>query len=253
MEINFFEEFSTDKNLEKAKLINFKSTLFIAANSLENFNKLKKKIKNKQLEVAYWPILKKSYWISPFSYNLELEELYKNLSNNKNKLKVLIDLELPILNKKLFFINLISFKKNKKIIESIFENSQKFNIEIYTAENPVTSEFLHFLQRILGTSYSLEKYKHNKIIMYYSSMIPMRLKKFFSKFLIERRKTNKDSFIVGLGTITKGIKGNEPILTPKELDKDLDFFNKNDFKEAFIFRLGGLNKEYIKIIEKYLN
>gem|GEM_PF-5659933 len=35
LRIDFFEEFPTEKNLEKAALVNFKSTVFLAARSLQ--------------------------------------------------------------------------------------------------------------------------------------------------------------------------------------------------------------------------
>ena len=60
MKINFFEEFPTKDNLDKAKLIKFDSKIYIAAKSLREFDKYAKQIKkiNKRIEPAYWPILK---------------------------------------------------------------------------------------------------------------------------------------------------------------------------------------------------
>ena len=111
MKIHFFEEFPTKKNLEKLKLINFPSLVYVTAKSFKEFANLKKQIKktNPKFEVAYWPVLEKSYWISPFSYNFELKKLYDDLLANKtkNSLKILLDLELPFLNKKLFLLNFI--------------------------------------------------------------------------------------------------------------------------------------------------
>ena len=34
---------------------------------------------NSKVEVGYWPILEKSYWISPFSYTFELRKLYQKI------------------------------------------------------------------------------------------------------------------------------------------------------------------------------
>lgn len=102
MRVNFFEEFPTDENLEKTRLINFDSTIYIAASSFQEFQALRKKLNNinPELEAAYWPVLEKSYWISPFSFTDELENLAEDLQKNKQTepLKVLIDLELPLLN-----------------------------------------------------------------------------------------------------------------------------------------------------------
>ncbi|MBD3252751.1 hypothetical protein GF386_03410, partial [Candidatus Pacearchaeota archaeon] len=89
MRIDFFEEFP-DKDLKKAKLINFNSTIYIAANSFDDFKKYKKRLKeiNPRLEAAYWPFFKKSCWISPFSYTVDLKKFIKDIEE-KNKGKKL--------------------------------------------------------------------------------------------------------------------------------------------------------------------
>ena len=58
--------------------------------------------------------------------------------------------------------------------------------------------------------------------------------------------------IVGLGTIAIGVLGNEPILSPVDLEDDLKFFNGAGISRAVIFRLGGLTGEYLSIINKYV-
>ena len=57
--------------------------------------------------------------------------------------------------------------------------------------------------------------------------------------------------MVALGTIAVGITGNEPILNPEELARDLKIAKNNGINEVVIFRLGGLNKEYVDVIKKY--
>ncbi len=54
------------------------------------------------------------------------------------------------------------------------------------------------------------------------------------------------------GTIAKGIIGTEPILSLEQFEQDLIIAKKAKLKEVIIFRLGGLNKDYIKVIKKYL-
>ncbi len=258
MNINFFEEFPNDKNLEKLSLIKFSSLVFIASKSLNEFYRIKNKVNriNENIKVGYWPILKNSYWISPFSYRSELEELYKDLlrRNNKNKLEVLIDLELPLLNKKLFFLNLPSFFKNKNTIRELFKNQDKMNIRISTAEYSTLNKTTQKILQYLGVSYSTDKFPHKKIIMFYSSiiknsMLRNRIKSEIKDYYSELG----NNFQVGLGTIATGIIGNEPLLKPEQLDEDLKFCKSVGINSIFIFRLGGLNKEYIKVINKYLS
>ena len=61
MKIGFYEEFPTKENLDKIKLIDFSTSLIVAAKNLKEFNLIKnltKKYKNKNIkEVIYWPIL----------------------------------------------------------------------------------------------------------------------------------------------------------------------------------------------------
>lgn len=105
----------------------------------------------------------------------------------------------------------------------------------------------------MGVSYPIEKFPHKKIVMFYSSMIKSKnAQNSIKKIIIKKSKQYKQYFQVGLGTIAIGILGNEPILPPKNLEKDLDFIKKQGIEIAVIFRLGGLNKEYFKIIKKYL-
>ncbi len=67
-----------------------------------------------------------------------------------------------------------------------------------------------------------------------------------------KKLKNKSQYSISLGTIAKGILGNEPILPPKKLEKDLRFVKKAGFEKVIIFRLAGLNKKYLKIIKKFI-
>ena len=58
---------------------------------------------------------------------------------------------------------------------------------------------------------------------------------------------------LGLGAITTGILGTEPILSTDKLAKDLWFAKKLNIKTVTIFRLGGLTPEYIEVLEKYIS
>jgi len=255
LNIDFFEEFPGDiKNLEKVKLIDFDSTIYIASKNLDEFLEYKKQIKhlNKKVDCAWWPIIESSYWISSFSKTEDLEFLLNEFKKYKLKapLKVLLDLELPILKPKLFLKNFFSFRRNKRIIKSIF-NNKSINLDIRTAEYPFGGKFMSFILRIFGVNYSIKKYSHKKIMMYYSSMIPRWMHKGMKKRIVKRHKQLDDNLQIGLGTIAIGILGNEPILKPKNLESDLKFLIENNIKDIVMFRLGGLDKKYLKVIKKY--
>lgn len=242
MKVEFYEEFPSEENLKKLRLIKFSTKIFIAAKSIKEFQRFEKIAKSykKDLEVAYWPIIPHSYWISPFSNTKDLIETFKELEKIKNC--ILIDLELPLRNKWMILKNSLSFFKNKKLIKKFMAKNCK---RITTAEYPLS--ILTFFSKIIGLNYDV---KTEKSIMWYSSMI--------SKFLNEKIKKNlqklknKENYSIRLGTIATGILGDEPILSPESLKKDLKFVKESGFNKVIIFRLEGLNKKYIKILNKFV-
>lgn len=243
MQINFFEEFPDNTTLSKATLLKHRCFIFIAAKSLDEFLDVKEKLHaiNPLIESAYWPLLSSSYWISPFSKTQELRDLYNDFKEHQQKnLKVLVDLELPLRNSRLFFINPLTFLKNKRIIESFLKDADKLGIKMFTSEFPAPLLIL----KLLGLSYSVKKYGHERIPMYYSSMVKREWSKRFYKKIVKKIPN------IALGVTAKGILGYEQVITPKGLKEDLDYFNN---KNIFIFRLGGLDKAYMDIIEKYID
>ena len=73
---------------------------------------------------------------------------------------------------------------------------------------------------------------------------------FFDKEMKRGIKEFKDRFIPCFGTIAVGIQENEPILSAKQLEKDLTTAKKHKCREVIIFRLGGLNEKYVKVLER---
>jgi len=255
MRIDFFESSPTDENLSKASLIDFPSTIYLRSSSLEEFRLLEKKLHdiNPDLEAAYFPFLEKTRFISPFSYTYELENLIEDLQKNKqNKtLKVLLDLELPS-DKRLCVKNLLSFNKNKKLIEQIFERADEFNITIVTAE---TTKPIWF-NTLLGVSYPPDKYPHENIIMFFPSIYAVNLMRNIAKMrTIHKIKVYGSDLQIGAGIIGRpdapGAE-NYPLITAENLDKDLSFLEKNGIKTAVIYKLGGLNESYLNVIKKYV-
>lgn len=242
MLISFFEEFPTKQNLEKIKLIDFKTKLYLASHSLSEFKKIK--IKNKNVkEIIYWPILRKEegYWYSPLSKNSAIERTLKEIPE---KLPVMIDLELPTTqNPKLYFTQLHNFIKNKGLITNFIRQHRN----VYTAEYFPIKNWMKFL----GLNYNPIKHNSKMIKMFYTSMWPFP-RNFLDSKIKEYKEKYRDRFIPAFGTIATGISGNESILLPEKLKQDLQLAEKNKIKEVIIFRLGGLNKDYIKVISKFI-
>lgn len=248
MRIDFFEEYPTEENLAQAALVDFPSTVYLAAHSLAEFEAARIRLRavNPTLEAAYWPILAKSYWISAFSYPDEIEALYAELASHTEPLTVLLDLELPLLRPGLFVRNAPSFFRAKRLIRKLLE-LQNASLTFHTAEYPFTGTVLYPVASALGIAYSEQRFKHHRILMWYSSMIPAVLRPLRHTLRIRRGRS-----IIGLGTIATGVFGNEPILTPKDLENDLQFFKNIGVSRVTIFRLGGLSEEYLSVIKKFV-
>ena len=243
MKIEFYEEFPGEKDLSKLKNLKFPTKIFIAAKLIKEFKKyesIAKKYK-KDLEVAYWPIVKNSYWISPFANRKDLLELFDELNTIKNPL--LIDLELPLAKRwQMYFKNIFSFKKNKFLIKSFLEQNKN---RITTAEYPFA--FVSKIMKFFGLNYDIE---YERSVMWYSSMMKKGINNVIKKNL--QKIKDKSNYSISLGTIAIGILGNEPILSPENLEKDLNFVKEIGFEKIVIFRLEGLNKKYLDIINKFL-
>ena len=254
MRINFFEEYPTQENLAKAKLIDFPSTIFLAAHSLEEFHSFKKQLHeiNPNLTAAYWPLLPHTYWISPFSYTKDLKNFIADSKTNTEPLTILIDLELPLVKKAyLYFVNIWSVPRNKKILKQFFLDAPTCKLEIVTAEYLTPNNFVKKFFHLLGIMYDTKTYPHRSCAMYYTSMIP---KMYFASVTDMIRRTKKEphsQLELGLGTIATGVMGNEPILSPEKLQHDLGFMRENNFTTATIFRLGGFNQEYHSIVKPF--
>src|SRR3989344_3998821 len=124
MQIDFFEEFPNDDSLSKLYFIKFRTNLYVAAKSVEEFLVLKTKIKKSYGNVAkviYWPILEvnEGYWLSAFSKKLVIKRILNELKNTNEKFSVVWDAELPILAKELFVTQLPTFLRNRKIIHKV--------------------------------------------------------------------------------------------------------------------------------------
>lgn len=241
MKITFFEEFSTQRNLDQLKLVTFPTKLYIAAQNLQEFRKFEKQL---PVPLIYWLVLdmKDGYWISPFSKRGALVKHFKEVE--RESLAFMLDLENPIFAPWLYFIELPNFLRNKHFIK-------KF---IQTAKPGLT------LVEMSGDEKKLQRWG-----LSYESDIAYIAKMAYTSMMRgprERRtarlhricdagiKKYGKRFKIGLGCITHGISGTEPILTPEQLGEDIEIVKRVGVSEAIIFRLGGLNEDYVKIIKE---
>ncbi|MGM5481638.1 MAG: hypothetical protein ACQESE_04485, partial [Nanobdellota archaeon] len=249
--VNFFEEYLKPENLSKIKFIKHKSIIFLACENLEEFKKQKAKIEKDypHITVGYWPILKESYWISPFAPTRELKRIKQELASLKTETPVLIDLELP-LRIKPYLRNLFLFGCHKRMIRQLVRSADERNLDMYYCENPSASTRYLKLLRFLGVSLDPQKHKGKLLVMYYTSMKDEKTKKRIDKVLEGFVERHRDRLVLGIGTTAIGEMGNEPKISYEDFQRDLQFSKRLGIKDVFVFRLGGHDKKYQEIIEQ---
>ena len=244
MKISFFEEFPTKENLLKLKLLTWQAKLYLAAKSLDEFNAIKDNIKNRHVrEFVYWPILERSegYWISPFSQTKALRRIFNQL--DYQNAPIMLDLELPTTqNPLLYGTQWLHFWRNKRAIQTFLTQYQgkKYLAEYYPKENK--------LLKLMGLHFEGED-------RYIIKMLYHSLHNFSHDFLQRELQQGVQQwgqhFIAAFGTIAPGIHGSEPILSLQQLEHDLQIAEKSGVNEVIIFRLGGLNKDYVRVLQKF--
>ena len=101
----------------------------------------------------------------------------------------------------------------------------------------------------LGLHYCHPKVKVIKML--YHSLHPFG-DDFLRQELQQGKREYKDNFIVGYGVLAPGIHGTETVLSPSQLEKDLQLAKDTGVKEVIIFRLGGLNEKYVKVLKRFV-
>lgn len=242
MEISFFEEFPTKQALDKLKMVDFPTKIYIAAHSLKEFNKFRS---NLNIPLVYWVILPKwaGYWVSPFSARPPLLRALNEVRNEQ--IKIMLDLENPVHAPWLYVGGLPLFWRNKRFIKEFIEDStcEITLVELSGDENRLKFWGLHY-----------DNTKTYVVKMVYTSLKKWRLGR--SEAILRLKKVCEDGvacygsrFKIGLGCIAKGVAGIEPLLLTKELGEDLYIAKEIGVQEAIIFRLAGLNDAYIEAIK----
>ena len=253
MKISFFEEYPTDENLEKLKFLPFKTSLYIAAESVKEFLKLRSKIRSRYKnvgEIIYWPILKVSegYWFSAFSQNRAIGRTLQEISQSYEKFPILWDAEVPLLNKRLFLTEILNFFKNRKIIKRALNNSDP-NHPIIVAAFPAKG-IIKFLLFLACASFYSGKFSYTDMI--YTSLLKNKNKMEFLKKTVKESKGKFKHYIVSLGLLAGGVEGGASPISKDDLLREMEFVEKQGIEEVVIYRLGGLNKEYLSVINKFI-
>lgn len=249
---SFFEEFPNETTLEKITRIDFDTRIYVAARNLSDFYTYEEEFKarNERIrEVVYWPILERNngYWISPWSDQQALERLFEEIKERKDQriLEVLLDLEPPLKISRLF--NFKDFNQNKRGITQFVRDAKDYNVSISTVEKSYIPDWI---LEPLGLSFALEEYGNRKIKMYYSSYRRRILPDPIVDKLYERKVKQyaEKKIRLGLGLIAPGIHNEKHRTSPENLQREIEIATLHGVDEVIIFRLDGLNDDYLSAI-----
>ncbi|MDD5177790.1 MAG: hypothetical protein PHT54_00705 [Candidatus Nanoarchaeia archaeon] len=257
-EVLFWCEFPKETNWDLInKEINFKTEIYIAASSREEFLEYKKRIKNKNITIGAWPTLskKEGYWFSGFSERKSIDKL-----DDFKDFNIKIDIEPPIFNGKMTALKVL-----KWAIKPIFKKAENKNYladKINRLKNkkiiisPRLPRF--YMKKLVGNVKDRKNIYYSHI--FYTSMLskPMvpLLKLFYKSWF---KKENNPKFYVALGCLNVGVFQNEGIYKSiSEFKKDIEFMKKINIDKIVVFHLGGLfnkkdYKEWLNLIRKNLS
>ena len=158
---------------------------------------------------------------------------------------ILWDAELPTYtNPWLYLTQTPFFLRNRKEIRNFIAQRKNVSTGEYFPSSRLSEKILY----TLGLSFKTKK--HSLIKMVYSSMHDFG-EDFIRREIKQAKKIFGQRLHIGLGTLTHGIRGDEPAISPEILERDLELCKELGIKEIILFRLGGMNKEYQEIIEKF--
>jgi len=253
MQIDFFEEFPNDDSLSKLRIIKFRTNLYVAAKSVKEFLVLKTKIKKSYrnvAEVIYWPILKvnEGYWLSAFSKTLAIKRILNELKNTNEEFSVLWDAELPILAKELFVTQLPYFFTNRNIIQEALSHQYSNHPFIITAFSK--RGLNKFISNLACAYFSSGSFPY--IDMLYTSLLNVKNESGYLRSVIKRNKNKFQDYSVALGLIGRGVEDySTPLISPLGLKEDLGITQKEGVKNIVLYRLGGLNNNYLRVLEEF--
>ena len=210
----FFVEFKEDWN--KRELVDWDTNFYIAS-------------KYPTKHGIWWPVLSRGYFISALSPLEDLLELL-DITREYSPKEIMLDLEIP------FRIEFKNIKEKKKILERVIDEVPHVISHEYPYVNDLTER--------MKDRYGLKIEADEKIYMCYAPFSPKLLSKIFAN-------SYKRDVKIGVGPISKGIFGFEMILKPKTFEKQIEEI-VNYGNDIVIYRLGGLNERYLKVIKKYL-
>ena len=155
--------------------------------------------------------------------------------------EIFLDLEIPLLSPQRI-LKVGEWSTGYRVLRKFIEKRKK---EIIRGEIPLCPQALG---KVLGLSYPW--IRERVCYLLYSTLFPFW---WIERKIKEGRELYGDNFMVGAGCIGKGITRMERIISPEEIRKVLQLSRKMGVREVIIYRLGGLRREFIAVLEEMLS
>ncbi len=228
MEISFFEDSINKKVLDKLKLLNFRTRIYLVLSDYNKFNDAIKKLKNKYIkEVVYWPTLKIKgcYWISPFKHKDKLLNVFEQNLNSSLLDKVELNKA-----KLIYLKDMYHLFKNKRKFKEFVDDNKNYIIGRH-AEGAIKNDLLDFF----GINFNPLRY--NDIIIKTLANSLNKKQSFIKREVQFLSRYHKDKYLLAIKDL-------------KSFYKDLKIAKKLKAEEVIIYKLESLNKEHLKIIKR---
>ncbi len=266
MKFRLYAEYPTDENLKNLSCLSSPADVIVAAHSLDEFSGLQEKIKDISPyvgKVGYWPVLdkKEGYWISPYSDPVALDRIFGEIEKKAqdSPLLVMLDLERPLVAHgiKTTLKGLNGFRKKKRKIKEFIRSSKDKGIEVVSAESN-TFFVPEAVQRLEGIAYDPNEVDYEKVKMVYTSIgkFAGNIGHVVAKHMLKREvrkgvEKYGDKFGIGIGCLSTGVLGYEPLMTPEEFEEDIITAEEAGVKNAYVFDVKGLNPKFSEKIKKH--
>lgn len=257
----FWSEFPEQADWKKAaKLIDFKTEIYVTVKTKKEFLNYKKKIKSKNIRLGAWPTLPKKdgYWFSGYTDVKSIDKLkeFKGINikvdieppipkGNYSKLKVLTWL-LPYFLKK---------GKNNAYLKKTVEELSK-EAKVIASGFPFPS----FLLTRIGDDIEIKGNIRKNYIFYstfFSRLEKPLMRIWYKLFAKDKIKRYDDKVMFALGCIGPGIFKTEPVYKDiQEFEKDLLEAEKIGIKNVVVFHIEGIlgrknPRDWINAIKKF--
>jgi hypothetical protein len=236
--LSFCEEYPTERNLDRARLIPFPATVFLAAESLPAYEDARDRLAsvNPQLRAAWWPVPRRARALSAICEPSEIRPLSDALRVLQPGV-VLLDLELPVWDRRRLIGRLTGLSEGRRAIDGLFSTALERH-EVWTAEWPPFAPAA--VRRALRLSLPQAS---RRVYMLYSSMLPGRWRQLLIRRM--RRLLASPRAGIGVGVLATGVTGREPLLSPAELTRDLLEAGRLGASTVMIYRLGGVEERHV--------